>query len=91
MAAATQATRAKPCLEDMNLIEFDQKEHTKNVKFGPTNNLFKTKTEAELIEEIEWLDAENSGSSDKDIQEMHIANITRLKAFEEYKKEMISE
>ena len=75
----------------MNLIEFDQKEHTKNVKFGPTNNLFTKKTEAELIDEIEWLDAENSDSSDKDIQEMHIANITRLKAFEEYKKEMISE
>ena len=75
----------------MNLIEFDQKEHTKNVKFGPENNLFTKKTEAELIDEIEWLDAENSGSPDKDIQEMHKANITRLKAFEEYKEEMISE
>ena len=91
MAAATQANRAKPCLEDMNLIEFDQKEHTKNVKFGPTNNLFKTKTEAELIEEIEWLDAENKGSSDDDIKEMHESNITRLLAFEKYKEEMINE
>ena len=91
MAAATQANRAKPCLEDMNLIQFDQKKHTKNEKFGPENNLFKKKTEAELIEEIEWLDAENSGSSDSDIQKMHEANMTRLKAFEDYKEEMISE
>ena len=75
----------------MNLIQFNQEKHTKNEKFGPENNLFQKKTEAELIEEIEWLDAENSGSPDKDIQEMHKANMTRLKAFEEYKEEMISE
>ena len=91
MAADTPASRQKPCLEDMNLIEFDQKEHTKNVKFGPTNNLFTKKTEAELIDEIEWMDAENSNSLDNDTQAMHESNITRLLAFEKYKEEMISE
>ena len=75
----------------MNLIEFNQKEHTKNEKFGPTNNLFTTKTKAELIEEIEWMDEENSVSSDDDIKKMHESNMTRLLAFEKYKEEMISE
>lgn len=75
----------------MNSIQFDQEKHTKNEKFGPTNNLFKKKTEAELIEKIEWMDAENSGSSDSDIQAMHKSNMTRLLAFEKYKEEMISE
>ena len=75
----------------MNLIQFNQEKHTKNEKFGPENNLFQKKTEAELIEEIEWLDAENKGSSDDDIKKMHESNITRLLAFEKYKEEMISE
>ena len=88
MAASTQA---KPCLEDMNLIEFDQKEHTDNFKFGPTNNRFTKKTKDELIDEIEWMDAQNSVSQDDDIKKMHEANVTRLLAFEKYKEEMISE
>lgn len=75
----------------MNLIEFEQKEHTKNVKFGPTNNLFTKKTKAELIDEIEWIDAENNNSPDNDTQAMHKSNLTRLLAFEDYKEEMISE
>ena len=91
MAAGTQANRATPCLEDMNSIDFFPKEHTKNVKFGPTNNLFTKKTEAELLDEIEWMEGENQYSPDRDIQEMHYYNMTRLLAFEKYKEEKINE
>ena len=84
--------RAKPCLEGMDKIQFEQEKHTKNELFGPSNTLYKIiKTEAELVEAIEWLDAENKASDDTAIKDMHESNVTRLLAFEKYKQDMISE
>ena len=65
-------------------------EKTDNALFGPTNNLYKTKTAEELINEIDWMDADNAASPITEIQEMHKSNRTRLLDFEKYKKEMIS-
>ena len=84
--------RAKPCLEGMDKIQFEQEKHTKNELFGPTNTLYKIMTtEAELVEEIKWMDAKNKASQDTAIKEMHESNVTRLLAFEKYKQDMISE
>ena len=90
----TETNRAKPCLEGMNEIQFDQNtkndEH-ENALFGPENNRYPKKEWADLVKEIDWMNEDNALSEDKAIKDMHESNKTRLLAFEDYKEEMINE
>ena len=48
------------------------------------------KTEEELIEAIEWLDADDKVSEDIDIREKFDANVELLLDFEDYKEDKIN-
>lgn len=87
-ATMSSTKRAKPCLEDIPLIGFQQNEITENKLFGPKNNLYAKQTRDELIEAIEWLD--DSGAEESELGKEFESNITRLLEFEDYKEEMIN-
>ena len=90
-STATDENVAKPCLEGIGIIEFDQNRTTLNALFGPENNQYtKMKTEEELIEAIEWLDADDKNSEDIDIREKFDANVELLLDFEDYKEDKIN-
>jgi len=50
-----ESIKGKPCLENMDEIEFKVEEGTEITSFGPINNRYKRKTNVELIEAAEWL------------------------------------
>ena len=89
----SETNRAKPCLEGMDEIQFDQNEENDehgNVLFGPENNRYQKKSKEKLMETIKWFDENNAASKDPAIQKMHESNQTRLLKFEDYKEEMIN-
>ena len=89
----SETNRAKPCLEGMDEIQFDQNEKNdehENALFGPTNNRYEKKSIDKLIEEIKWMDKDNANSKDNSTRELHESNKTRLLKFEDYKEEMIN-
>ena len=71
-------------------MAFKMNERTKNAVFGPTNHHYNKKTEKELIEEIEWMDADNASAKDENLKSLHESNLTRLLDFEKYKEDMIN-
>ena len=80
----------KPCLEKLSRMTFEMNIKTENAVFGPTNYIYKKKTEQDLIATIEWFDADNANAKDDALKSLHESNKTRLLDFEQYKEDEIN-
>ena len=71
-------------------MTFEMNIKTENAVFGPTNYIYKKKTEQDLIATIEWFDADNANAKDDALKSLHESNKTRLLDFEQYKEDEIN-
>ena len=58
----------KPCLENMDKIEFKVEEGTEITSFGPVNNRYKRKTDEDLVDAAEWLNKKRCNEAIDDLK-----------------------